>query len=316
MAAHPEIKGYFRPYSLSIIPLGLLVLFNWGVAIFAASLAWWQMGLLSLLVGQFLCHSISTFAHEIAHQRIFASNRGNMLALFLLEAGTLAFSQSLDYIAVHGPSHHRYLNDPLRDYEWWDRRQVFHLKSKPVWRLFQAIFHLLPGGKLLTTTLLDRLVPKDTNRHIVHRDSSKFLQYSLIAASLLLCLVSGWLINWKAPLYIIWSSSIMIGVWGITFHGQAIAEHDVNDKGKTFSTYGWINLFLFNTGYHDEHHTFPQIPWIYLPKVRELAPEYFQNSSGQSYFAFWCQWALSGFQPEPYNRYHATAEVPDNLGLI
>ena len=46
---------------------------------------------------------------------------------------------------------------------------------------------------------------------------------------------------------------------------------------ETFSYYGKLNRLTFNVGYHNEHHDFPSVPWIRLPQIRAVAPEFYED---------------------------------------
>jgi sphingolipid delta-4 desaturase len=58
-----------------------------------------------------------------------------------------------------------------------------------------------------------------------------------------------------------------------------IAEHYLWDgqEQETYSYYGPLNYLAYNVGYHNEHHDFPSIPWTRLPKLRALAPEFYDS---------------------------------------
>ena len=182
---HPEIKQYFGNYPLSIIFIAALVILQWSIAWLVQDFSWWQIGLISLFLGQFVLHSLSVFIHEAAHNLVFKGKFGNALTLWAIELGSLSFGKSLTYVGKHGKSHHRHLNDYEQDYEWWDKNQAYFRSSNIYFRLGETLLHLFPGGVVVADLILEKLVPANArNIQTAHKSSS--LNILLIATSLFL----------------------------------------------------------------------------------------------------------------------------------
>lgn len=307
---NPEIKQYFGNYPLSLVPIIVLSILQWSVAFSVRDLSWWMIGLISLFIGQFILHSLAVFVHEAAHNLVLKGKFGSALTIFLIELGSLSFGKSLTYVGIHGKSHHRYLNDYEQDYEWWDKKQAAFLTANPYWRMGETIVHLLPGGVAITDLVMTMIIPA-APRQIKSAYKSTYFATFLAVTSLSLYVLAWCFMSWQASLYLFWSLTLMVSNWGITFKGQSIAEHHIYQKGKTYSTYQWTNIPFFNTGYHDEHHTFANVPWIHLPKLKKIAPEYFTNDSPYSYFQIWWLWAKSAFAPVRFNRY-----IPESTTVL
>jgi sphingolipid delta-4 desaturase len=95
---------------------------------------------------------------------------------------------------------------------------------------------------------------------------------AVVAIDILLLAVLGP----KALAYIGLSTLFALGLHPVG--GRWIQEHYTDGDGQeTHSYYGPLNRLSFNIGYHTEHHDFASIPWNKLPKLKRLAPEYYDN---------------------------------------
>ena len=117
-------------------------------------------------------------------------------------------------------------------------------------------------------------------------------------------------------LYYFWGSNALIFVltttaFSIGPHPAAahvIAEHFEFVKGlETYDYIGFWNIPNINVGYHTEHHDFPTCPWWNLPKIRKIAPEYYEYLP---YHTSYIKMLINFLGDINFNLYYRTIRVP------
>lgn len=315
--AHPELKSLAGPNPWTALALPVLLMLHWGIAWAVSDGGILVVGLTAFLVGQIVIHACGSLVHETAHKLIFRGDRAKLGFDLCLEFILASYGKQLTYQHEHITSHHPYMGDYERDYEHEDicafqARQVLKADNPRWQRLMTGLtlaIHALPLGFLIGDEVLPRLMAwlsgrpvKDPDRHIGATRAPAWQVRLFIAVSAASNLLMFLLLGPWALLYHIWSLSFFLGKLGISNLGQSLSEHSGSDEiNPTRSTYGWINLLLFNTGYHSEHHTFPTVPWTRLPRLHQAAPEVFDNPAGQSYLGYWWDHVRRDFSASRHN---------------
>ena len=314
---HPQIHQFAGPDYRTAFAVPVLLAIHWGIAWSVSQTNVLAVFLVALLLGQVVIHSAAALVHETAHRLIFSKRLPKLLFDLHLELILGSFGRQLTYQHEHISSHHPHIGDYERDYEHEDicgfvarrkYRSEYPGRQRFVTMMI-LILHALPLGFLLA----DRVVPifyrsavgqaaKDADRHIgatKPRRSERlmFISVSLLANAILFLLFGFW--GW---LYHNWSLSLFLGKCGISNLGQSLSEHDGDNLvNPTKSTYGWINRILFNTGYHNEHHTCPNVPWHRLPALKRIAPDLFNSENTKSYVQLWWEHVRYDFGPTRRN---------------
>jgi sphingolipid delta-4 desaturase len=85
-----------------------------------------------------------------------------------------------------------------------------------------------------------------------------------------------WWCGWAGLTYVLLSTLFGVGLHPVG--ARWIQEHYTFLNGQeTYSYYGVGNRVAFNIGYHNEHHDLVKVPWVYLPRVKAMAPEFYDH---------------------------------------
>lgn len=227
---------------------------------------------MSWTVGGTLNHSLGISLHEITHGTVFKKLKYNLY--FSMFANLpLGFPIAIQYRQYHAGHHARLglpcsmkRRDRLCDIDipgvYEGRRYVRGVLRKIIWIiLYPFITSARPS---LTRS--------------IKNDGLTFLNYFFCLA---VDFVLFYFFGWKAFLYLLLSTILGMGLHPISAH--ILAEHYVFEKitgperQDTYSYYGWGNKLCYNVGYHVEHHDFPNVPCTRLPKLKKIAPEFYED---------------------------------------
>ncbi|KAF8626693.1 hypothetical protein AX15_004729 [Amanita polypyramis BW_CC] len=208
-------------------------------------------------VGGTANHNLFLAIHEITHNLAF---RGVVMNRLLAVFANLPIG--IPYAAAfkkYHIEHHKFLGQDGIDTDLPTRLELLLLNNvlgKVFFATFQIFFYALRPTFVRIQTL--------TRWHLIN-------VVAQLAFDCVLVRTFG-----IRPLIYLLMSSFFAG----SLHpcaGHFIAEHYLWDGSpqETYSYYGPLNLLAYNVGYHNEHHDFPSIPWTRLPKLRALAPEYY-----------------------------------------
>lgn len=262
LSKHPEIKSLMVVDSNFKYVVTLTVFFQFFMAYLVSyfNFSWPVLVLITYVVGGTVNHALLLAIHEIAHNMAFGHSRpksNRAFGIFVNLPIGVPFSVSFKNYHLE---HHKYQGHELIDTDIpteIEAKLFRNTLGKAVWMFLQPFFYafrpLVMNPK--------RLGPLEIFNFALEIVFDIFIVYFL---------------GGKSLFYMIAGSLLGMGLHPVA--GHFISEHYMfRDDAETYSYYGPLNKVTFNVGYHNEHHDFPNIPGSLLPKVRELAPEYYDN---------------------------------------
>jgi sphingolipid 4-desaturase/C4-monooxygenase len=275
---HPEVKQLIGKNRSTFLIIVGCVAMQLVIAYFLREQSWWLIAASAWLIGAFPTHTLFVCIHEASHNLIFKKASHNVFAGILANIPSLA-PTAISFKNFH-LKHHAFqgvheLDADLPSY--WEAKLINnYFIGKALWLLFYPVFQAIRVIRCKEATEIDRWVVLN------------------IVVQLIADVAIVYFFGWKALAYL--GLSFMFSVGLHPLGARWIQEHFLvlDPNQETYSYYGQLNSVNLNVGYHNEHHDMPSIPWNNLPKLKTIAPEYYDNLLAHtSYTKLWLRFLFS-----------------------
>jgi sphingolipid 4-desaturase/C4-monooxygenase len=233
------------------------------MCIYATTLPWKLLVPVAYLLGGAANCNLQLAMHEISHNLAFKGTTAIGMfcnrVLSLIANLPLAIPAAISFRKYH-LEHHRYQGHEVVDVDLPTHAEGWFFRSsirKVIWCFLQPAFYAL---RPLFTSPKPLIAWELVN--IIFQLSFDYVIYTLYGT--------------KALSYLLLSTLLGMGLHPTAYH--FISEHFVFVEGhETYSYYGYLNYIMYNVGYHNEHHDFPNIPGCRLYLVKQYAPEFYDH---------------------------------------
>jgi sphingolipid delta-4 desaturase len=260
LSAHPELRALAGPTPSSAVWTVALVALQMIIAIVVGDRAWYIWLPAAYVIGATIDHALWALIHETTHNLMFRSRTANRIVALVANL-PLVVPSAMSFSKYH-LIHHRNMGDMDLDAGVpgpTESRVIGRSGTrKTIWLAGYAVVQAIIRPRRLAVKLVDGW----TVVNIVFQ----------IAAMLALVAFAG-----GGPFkYLATATVFAIGLHPLG--ARWIQEHFAMVPGQeTYSYYGPLNRVSFNVGYHNEHHDMMTVPWSRLPKIRRIAPEFYER---------------------------------------
>lgn len=278
ISKHPEVKSLtgHEPLTKYLVILVVLIQLTTAYYLRDTHPLTLKFFLYSYFIGATANQAIFLAIHELSHNLLFKKPLHNKLFAVVINL-PIGIPYSASFQPYH-QLHHKFLGDEYLDTDLPTKFEGFlfsNVLGKVFFTTCQIFFYAL--RPMFITQI------KFTYIHLINVIYQLVIDYVL---------VNNW--GWYSMFYFL-ISSFLAGSWH-PCAGHFIAEHYVLNENnvqklelngdkvniakellpeETYSYYGPLNWLTWNVGYHNEHHDFPYIAWTKLPKLRQMAREYY-----------------------------------------
>jgi sphingolipid delta-4 desaturase len=260
LEAHPEVRALVGPATSSVYFIVGIVLLQLAIAYLLRQAPWWLLIPVAYVVGATANNALFILIHDCTHNLAWKGTRGNRI-LAILANVAIIFPVAMSFRKYH-LLHHKYQGELALDADLPSPVEARLVGDSPlrkaIWLFFFFLVEAFRPMRLKTVKLIDGWALTNL--------------FAMIVVSVAVVALAGW----QALLYLALST-----VFGVGLHplgARWIQEHFVIRPGQeTNSYYGPLNRVAFNVGYHYEHHDLMTVPWSRLPRLRAMAPEFYEG---------------------------------------
>jgi len=255
---HPEVKELMKQDPFSFFLTCALVAGQTLMMYLIKDMPWYVVILAAFISGAVLSHALYVLVHDLTHYTAFKSRKANQFTAILANLGQ-GVPSSIAFGRYHA-DHHIFQGRPNWDPDLPTQWEIGFFRTP-----------LRKFGYILCMAFFYGFRP-----YIVSPKSPCFMEIVNMIIVVAWDALMVYLFSAKSLVYLIVGTAFGLGLNPVSMH--IIAEHYEFIKGQdTYSYYGPFNFTGLNIGYHIEHHDFPNIPWRKLPRLREIAPEFYNT---------------------------------------
>jgi sphingolipid delta-4 desaturase len=261
LAAHPEVRQLFgnTPSTFAWI-LGLIAL-QIVMAFAVAGAPWWVILLVAYTVGAIADHALFVMIHDCTHNLVFKGSNANKLAGIVSNL-PIVFPSAIGFRAYH-LIHHRRQGELEYDADLAGPVEARIFSGSSALKIFWLLFFFVFEGFVRPARV----------KKVKMLEPWMLLN---IAAQVVFVVAITYFGGWWALAYLTLAAVFSIGLHPLG--ARWIQEHYVvHENQETYSYYGPLNKLMFNVGYHNEHHDLMVIAWSRLPKLKTMAPEFYES---------------------------------------
>jgi sphingolipid delta-4 desaturase len=272
LASHPELKklsGYeWKTKYLAVLLVVAGLTITALVGKYWNDIPLWAFAILVYVVGTPLNHASAMVIHECSHGLSAGSMLENrMIAIFV--NFPMGVPAAMSFCRYH-PVHHSHMGVIGQDLDLPPYAELNIVGNDSIKKLIWHSLYMFSYGL--------RPVGWGTKQVCTGWEALN------IAIQLTVDAVMVYMFGYGALLYMFLGTFFAFGLHpcGAHFIQEHYKLHDGphNSEGhvqETFSYYGWLNPFILNVGYHNEHHDLSTVPWTRLPTIKKTAPEYYDS---------------------------------------